>query len=81
MKTLMVLIGLTALASPAGATCVSDAAAKHLAGAAQTSFLNKCKLDVQNACEKNAIGKDGRVLAGAAKNSFMAKCKEDGVGS
>jgi hypothetical protein len=37
------------------------------AGAAKTSFLNKC-------CEDSAVGKDGKPLSGAAKTSFVKKC-------
>ena len=81
MKTMIALaLGLTVLASPAGATCMADASTKHLAGAAQTSFMNKCKADVTMQCEKGAVGKDGRVLAGAAKTSFMNRCVAEGVG-
>ena len=80
MKTIALALSLTALASPVGATCMADATAKHLAGAAQTSFMNKCKADVTTQCEKGAVGKDGRVLAGAAKTSFMNRCVTEGVG-
>jgi hypothetical protein len=44
---------------------------KPLAGAARTSFMNKCKRD---SCAAKAVGSDGKALKGAAKNSFMAKC-------
>ena len=40
---------------------------RPLAGAAKTSFLNKC-------CEDSAVGKDGKPLSGAAKTSFVKKC-------
>ena len=55
-------------------TCESKAVGKDgkpLAGAAKTSFMNKCKKD---ACESKAVGSDGKKLAGAAKSSFMKKC-------
>lgn len=58
-------------------TCESKAVGKDgkpLAGAAKSSFLQKCKKD---ACEGKAVGKDGKPLAGAAKNSFMQKCEKD----
>jgi hypothetical protein len=61
----------------AQATCESKAISKDgkpLAGAAKTSFVNKCKKD---ACEGNAVSKDGKPLSGAAKNSFMTKCEKD----
>ena len=31
----------------------------------------------QQACESQAVGKDGKPLAGAAKTSFMKKCVVD----
>jgi len=58
-------------------TCESKAVDKNgqaLAGAAKTSFLQKCKKDT---CESKAIDKNGKKLAGAAKNSFMTKCEKD----
>jgi len=61
----------------AQATCESKAVGKDgkpLAGAAKTSFVNKCKKD---ACESKAVSKDGKPLSGAAKNSFVEKCEKD----
>jgi hypothetical protein len=58
-------------------TCDSKAVDKNgqpLAGAAKTSFVQKCKKD---ACESKAVDKNGKKLAGAAKNSFMTKCEKD----
>jgi hypothetical protein len=58
-------------------TCESKAVdkdGKALAGAAKTSFVQKCKRD---ACEPKAVDKNGKKLAGAAKNSFMKKCEKD----
>ena len=58
-------------------TCASKAVDKNgksLAGAAKTSFIQKCKRD---ACEAKAVGSDGRKLAGAAKASFMKKCEAE----
>jgi hypothetical protein len=40
---------------------------KPLAGAAKTSFMQKC-------CEDSARSKDGKPLAGAAKASYVEKC-------
>jgi hypothetical protein len=60
----------------AQATCESRAISKEgkpLAGAAKTSFVNKCKKD---ACESKAVSKDGKPLYGAAKKSFIQKCKK-----
>ena len=50
--------------------CSSKAVGKDgrpLAGAAKTSFMNKC-------CEDSAVSKDGKPLSGAAKTSFVKKC-------
>ena len=52
------------------AACASKAVGKDgrpLAGAAKTSFMNKC-------CEDSAVSKDGKPLSGAAKTSFVKKC-------
>ena len=51
-----------------------DKDGKPLAGAAKTSFVQKCKRD---ACEPKAVDKNGKKLSGAAKNSFMKKCEKD----
>jgi hypothetical protein len=58
-------------------TCHSRAADKHLAGAAMTSFMNKCERDSGTVCESQAADKK---LHGAAKTSFMQKCIRDAVG-
>jgi hypothetical protein len=58
-------------------TCESKAVDKNgqpLAGAAKTSFLQKCKKD---ACETKAVDKNGKKLKGAAKNSFLQKCEKE----
>jgi hypothetical protein len=58
-------------------TCASKAVGKDgkpLAGAAKTSFIQKCKKD---ACETKAVGSDGKKLSGAAKASFMKKCEAE----
>ena len=56
-------------------TCESKAVGKDgkpLAGAAKTSFMQKCKRDT---CEAKAVSSDGKKLSGAAKTSFMKKCE------
>lgn len=58
-------------------TCVTDAAAKKLTGAAMTSFMTKCQNDAKAKCDKSAAEKK---LTGAAKTSFEKKCNEDAVG-
>jgi hypothetical protein len=77
MKGIPVAILMSALAlgsAVAQETCESKAIGKDgkpLAGAAKSSFMQKCKRD---ACDVKAVGSDGRKLAGAAKASFMKKC-------
>ena len=73
-------------ADAAGAVgdCDTQAAAKHLGGAAKTSFLKKCNKDAAAAaaaasspasvCAAKAAEKH---LAGAAKASFTKKCEAD----
>ncbi len=56
-------------------TCESKAVGKDgkpLAGAAKTSFMQKCKRDT---CAAKAVASDGKKLSGAAKTSFMKKCE------
>lgn len=74
---LVALIGLISTNVYAG-SCKSDAASKHLAGAALTSFMKKCQADASTTCEANSAAKK---LAGAAKASFVKKCMSDAVGA
>ncbi len=60
------------------ATCHSRAAEKNLHGAADTSFLKKCKRDAESTCDAAAADKN---LHGAAKTSFTKKCVRDAVGT
>ena len=56
-------------------TCESKAVGKDgkpLAGAAKTSFMQKCKRDT---CAAKAVASDGKKLSGAAKTSFTKKCE------
>jgi hypothetical protein len=73
---LAVLLSVFAIGSAtAQETCDSKAVGKDgkpLAGAAKTSFIQKCKRD---ACDAKAVGSDGKKLSGAAKTSFMKKCE------
>ena len=57
---------------------LDQAADKHLAGAALTSFMKKCQSDAQKTCAADASAKK---LSGAAKNSHMKKCVDDAVGT
>ncbi len=77
-----ILIALTAigcLAGPALAdTCASQASAKKLHGAAETSFVKKCTNDAKAKCDADAAAKN---LHGAAQTSFTAKCVRDATGA
>jgi len=66
-----------ASALAAGSSCKEQATEKRLAGAALTSFMNKCQRDAQTSCNTSATEKK---LAGAAKTSFTNKCVADAVG-
>ena len=61
-----------AFAGPAFAdTCKSQATAKSLHGAAETSFIKKCSSAAKAKCETDAKAKS---LHGAAETSFVTKC-------
>lgn len=64
-------------ASAADLSCAAQATEKKLAGAAKTSFMNKCQRETKASCEAAAGEKK---LAGAAKTSFTNKCMKDAVG-
>ena len=78
MKRLFLALLLSAFALGSAAaqeTCESKAVGKDgkpLAGAAKTSFMQKCKRDT---CAVQAVATDGKKLSGAAKSSFMKKCE------
>ena len=55
-------------------SCTAQAQAKRLAGAAQTSFLTRCRADAEARCTQTAAD---RKLNGAARNSFVGKCTTD----
>jgi hypothetical protein len=77
MHRLIVAAGLSLFVSgalAAGPSCADRAAEKKLAGAAKTSFINKCERDATTACETQAAE---RTLRGAAKTSFVNKCVRD----
>ncbi len=67
-----------ATAAYADDTCTTQATAKKLAGAAQTSFMKKCQKDATATCTATATSKK---LSGAARTSFTKKCVSDAVGS
>jgi len=78
MNGLLLAVLLSAFAvgsAMAQETCESRAVGKDgkpLAGAAKTSFMQKCKRDT---CAAQAVASDGKKLSGAAKSSFMKKCE------
>jgi hypothetical protein len=69
------LFSINALAAPPN--CRDEASAKKLAGAALTSFMDKCGRDAKTSCEGTA---NERKLSGAARTSFTKKCLSDTVG-
>jgi hypothetical protein len=69
------LFSVSAFAAPP--TCRDEASAKKLAGAALTSFMDKCGRDAKTSCEGTA---NERKLLGAARTSFTKKCLSDMVG-
>ena len=77
-----ILMALTATCLVAGAaaadTCKAQAGAKKLHGAAETSFIKKCKKDAKAKCDADAEAKN---LHGAAETSFTAKCVRDATGA
>ena len=83
MKTiifpLLALFFISQASFAAEPSCSEKAAAKKLAGAAQTSFIKKCEKDMKAdtakmECEAKAAEKK---IYGAAKNSFTKKCIAD----
>jgi hypothetical protein len=74
---------LAAVSAHAADTCKSKAIDKNgkpLAGAALTSFMNKCTKDATASCDMSAKDKNGKALAGAAKTAYTKKCVSDAVG-
>ncbi len=75
----LVIAGFSMTAQAADSSCESQAADKHLAGAAKNSFVTKCEKqakasDAKTQCEAQA---DEKKLHGAAKTSFTKKCVAD----
>ena len=60
---------------PAFASCKSDATEKKLAGAAERSFIRKCRREARKACRT-----DSKSLRGAARKSHYEKCKAEKYG-
>jgi hypothetical protein len=71
------LCGLTAQA--ADSSCDQQAADKHLAGAAKTSFVTKCEKTAKATAAKQQCDSqaDDKKLHGAARTSFTKKCVSD----
>jgi hypothetical protein len=79
MKTITLAAAFVLISGAAMAqSCKIEAGAKHLAGAAQSSFMKKCEKDAAAKCDSQAMDKK---LSGAAKTSFTKKCVRDAVGS
>ena len=78
MKTIVLAVTLSLIASSAFASCKGDATGKKLAGAALKSFMTKCEKDATAACDADSSAKK---LAGAARTSHMKKCVNDAVGN
>ena len=75
----LIIAGFSMTAQAADSSCESQAAEKHLAGAAKNSFVTKCEKqakasDAKAQCESQA---DEKKLHGAAKTSFTKKCITD----
>lgn len=79
IKTLAIAFALLSLSAAAASadTCLANADAKKLAGAARNSFLTKGQKDATAAC--NTLAADKK-LHGAAQTSFTTKCVKDAVG-
>jgi hypothetical protein len=78
MKSIVLAVAFSIIASSAFASCKSDSTDKKLAGAALTAHMKKCEGDAKAACEKDSVDKK---LAGAAKTAHMKKCVADAVGN
>jgi hypothetical protein len=86
-KIALALAAMCLICAPAQAqtgTCKLEASnhkPNPLAGAALTSFMQKCEKDATASCEKEAADHKPNPLAGAAKTSFVTKCVKDKVGT
>ena len=74
MKRIVLALMLTAIAGSASAYSPHCKPEKKLAGAALTSFMQKCATDK---CTAHAAKKK---YSGAAKTSYIKKCVSDTVG-
>jgi hypothetical protein len=73
-------LGLCGLAAQAAeSSCDQQAADKHLAGAAKTSFVTKCEKTAKATAAKQQCDSqaDDKKLHGAARTSFVKKCVTD----
>ncbi|MDN3987221.1 hypothetical protein [Zwartia vadi] len=79
------LLIVPAYAQTSASGCEAKAVSKDgkpLAGAAKTSFMQKCERESgvsskAAACEAKALSKDGKPLYGAAKDASIKKCVAD----
>lgn len=74
-KLLVAFISILVMANMAfaGEACQSKAAAKKLAGKAETSFMKKCEADTKTANTQagNELNANEKNMAGLAKNSLL----------
>jgi len=81
MKRLLIaaaLVFVSNAAFAANTACEAQATEKKLAGAAKTSFVNRCEKDAVDAVTKTCDAQAAeKKLAGAAKTSFVKKCEKD----
>jgi hypothetical protein len=78
VTAVLLAIALAAVSIQASAqSCMDQTKEKKLHGAAENSFMKKCKKDATGSCQSTAKEKK---LSGAAKDSFTKKCVKDAVG-
>jgi len=79
MKAVLVAVSLAVFSAQGwAASCADTAKEKKLAGAAEKSFMTKCKKDAAASC---AAAAQEKKLAGSAQSSFTKKCVADATGS
>jgi uncharacterized membrane protein len=78
LATAIVMMISAGSAIAAESSCDAQATEKKIYGAAKTSFMTKCKRDMEASCGTQAAEKK---IFGAAKTSFTKKCVKDGVGT
>jgi hypothetical protein len=78
MKSLLFCAAFALATGPALAdTCKTTAESRKLSSPALASFMKRCEMASEAACDSQA---DEKKLVGAAKTSFTTKCVRDAVG-